>query len=94
MEFISEVFFLKISKNEDYGFEIFEKGQILRRFSGLAPSKLKIEKNWERGKVEEKRGNVANIILILKFWFGEVVSKILAPVCQYLHKLLYSTVYK
>ena len=29
-------------KNEDFGFEIFEKAQILRLFSGLAPSKLKI----------------------------------------------------
>ena len=32
---------MKIFKNEDFGFDIFEKGQILRPFSGLAPSKLK-----------------------------------------------------
>ena len=30
----------KIFKNEDIGFYIFEKGHILRPFSGLAPSKL------------------------------------------------------
>ena len=29
-------------KNKDFGYDIFEKGQILRPFSGLAPSKLKI----------------------------------------------------
>ena len=34
--------FWKIFKNDDFGFDIFEKGQILRPFSGLAPSKLKI----------------------------------------------------
>ena len=28
-------------QNEDFGFGIFESGQILRPFSGLAPSKLK-----------------------------------------------------
>ena len=31
VEFISEVFW-KIFKNEDFGFDIFEKGQILRPF--------------------------------------------------------------
>ena len=35
--------FLKIFKNEEeFGFDIFEKGQILRPFSGLAPSNLSI----------------------------------------------------
>ena len=42
MEFISEEIFGKYFKNEDFGFDIFEKGQILRPFSGLVPSKLKI----------------------------------------------------
>ena len=28
-------------KNEDFGFDIFKKGQILRPFSGRAPSNLK-----------------------------------------------------
>ena len=32
--------FRKIFKHEDFGFEIFEKGHILRPFSGLALSKL------------------------------------------------------
>ena len=32
--------FEKYSKMKILGFEIFEKGQILRPFSGLAPSKL------------------------------------------------------
>ena len=31
----------KIFKNKDFGFEIFEKGQILRPFSDLSPSKRK-----------------------------------------------------
>ena len=39
LKFISEDFFLNI-QNEDFGFEIFEKGQILEPFSGPAPSKL------------------------------------------------------
>ena len=39
---ISEDIFLKIFKNEDFGFYIVKKGQILRPFSGLAPSKLKL----------------------------------------------------
>ena len=42
MEFISEGIFEKYSKMKILFFEIFEKGQILRPFSGLAPSKLKI----------------------------------------------------
>ena len=33
--------FCEIFKNEDFGYEIFEKGQILRPFLGLAPS------NWK-----------------------------------------------
>ena len=41
MEFISEGIFEKYSKMKILVFEIFEKGQILRPFSGLAPSKLK-----------------------------------------------------
>ena len=32
--------FLEIFKNEDFGFDIFEKGRIFRPFKGLAPSKL------------------------------------------------------
>ena len=32
--------FLEIFKNEDFSFDNFEKGQIQRPFSGLAPSKL------------------------------------------------------
>ena len=32
---------LKIFKNKDFGFDIFEKGQILRHISGLEQSKLK-----------------------------------------------------
>ena len=35
MEIISEGSWI-IFKNEDFGFDIFEKGQILRPFSGLA----------------------------------------------------------
>ena len=34
--------FWKIFKNEDFGLNIFEKGQIYSSFSGLASSKLKI----------------------------------------------------
>ena len=34
--------FWKIFKNGDFGFNILEKGQIFRPFSGLSPSKLKI----------------------------------------------------
>ena len=34
VEFISDEIFGKIFKNEDFGFGIFEKGQILRPFSG------------------------------------------------------------
>ena len=45
LEFISEGIFEKIFKNGDFGFEIFEKGQILGPFSGLVPSKLKLKKN-------------------------------------------------
>ena len=41
MEFISEGIFEKYSKLMILVFEIFEKGQILRPFLGLAPSKLK-----------------------------------------------------
>ena len=41
MEFISEGIFEKYSKMKILVFEIFEKGQILGPFSGLAPSKLK-----------------------------------------------------
>ena len=41
MEFISEGIFEKYSKMKILVFEIFEKGQILMPFSGLAPSKLK-----------------------------------------------------
>ena len=48
MEFSSEGIFgfsseedLENYQNEDFDFNIFEKGQILRPFSGLAPSKLK-----------------------------------------------------
>ena len=37
--------FWKIFKNEDFGFKFFEKGQILRPFSGLATSKLNIFSN-------------------------------------------------
>ena len=33
--------FLENIKKISFGFDIFEKGQILRPFSGLAPSKLK-----------------------------------------------------
>ena len=33
--------YLKIFKNEEFSFDIFEKGQILSPFSGIAPSKLK-----------------------------------------------------
>ena len=36
------IFLLENIKNEDFGSEMFEKGKILRTFSGLAPSKLKI----------------------------------------------------
>ena len=39
MEFISEGFFLEniiIFENEDFGFKLFEKGQILMPYSGLA----------------------------------------------------------
>ena len=42
MEFISEGIFEKYSKMKIMVFEIFEKGQILRPFLGLAPQKLKI----------------------------------------------------
>ena len=42
MEFISEGIFEKYSKMKILVFEIFEKGQILRPFLDLAPSKLKI----------------------------------------------------
>ena len=42
MEFISEGIFGKNSKNEDFGFDIFEKGQILSPILGLVPSKLYI----------------------------------------------------
>ena len=42
MEFISEGIFEKYSKMKILFVKIFEKGQILRPFSGLAPSKLKI----------------------------------------------------
>ena len=42
MEFISEGIFEKYSKMKILVFEIFEKGQILRPLSGLAPLKLKI----------------------------------------------------
>ena len=42
MEFISEGIFEKYSNLKILVFENFEKGQILRCFSGLAPSKLKI----------------------------------------------------
>ena len=41
MEFISEGIFEKFPKMKILVFEIFEKGQILRPFSGLAPSKRK-----------------------------------------------------
>ena len=41
MEFISERIFENFSKMKILVFEIFEKGQILGPFSGLAPSKLK-----------------------------------------------------
>ena len=42
LEFISEEIFEKYSKMKILVFEVFEKGQILRPFLGLAPSKLKI----------------------------------------------------
>ena len=42
MEFISEGIVEKYSKMKILVFEIFEKVQILRPFSGLAPSKMKI----------------------------------------------------
>ena len=39
-------------KNEDFGFKIFLEGQIMRPFSGLAPSKLKnLKKNLRVGYV-------------------------------------------
>ena len=38
--------FWKIIKNEDFGFDILEKGQILRPFSGVATSKLRIFKKF------------------------------------------------
>ena len=41
----------KIFKNEDFGCKIVKKGQILMRFSGLAPSKLKIFINKIKGYV-------------------------------------------
>ena len=42
MELISKRIFEKYSKMKILFFDIFEKGQILRPFSGLAHSKLKI----------------------------------------------------
>ena len=39
--YISEGIFENI-QNEDFGFELFEKGQILMPFPGLAPSNFKI----------------------------------------------------
>ena len=51
MEFISEGIFEKYSKMKILVFEIFEKGQILRPFSGLAPSKLKFFSNKFNGSI-------------------------------------------
>ena len=45
MEFISEGSFGKIFKNEDFGFDIFEKGQILKAF--FRPSTLNTEKSFQ-----------------------------------------------
>ena len=50
MEFISEEIFEKYSKMKILVFEIFEKGQILRPFLGLAPSKAKKKRGPERVK--------------------------------------------
>ena len=41
MDFISEGIW-KIFQNEDFGFKFVEKGQSLKPFSGLAPSKMKM----------------------------------------------------
>ena len=46
MEFSSEGIFEKY-----FGFKIFEKGQILMPFSGLAPSTLKIVPNKIKGRL-------------------------------------------
>ena len=43
--------FWKIFKNEDFGFDILEKGKIFRPFSGLAPLKLKCCSTKIRGRL-------------------------------------------
>ena len=50
LDLISEGIFEKYLKMKILVFDIFEKGQILRPFSGLAPSKLKICSMVKRGK--------------------------------------------
>ena len=42
VEFISEEIFGKIFKNEDFGFKILEKCNILRPFSGITHTKMKM----------------------------------------------------
>ena len=51
MEFISVGIFEKYSKMKILVFEIFEKVHILKPFSGLAPSKLKIFSKKFNGRI-------------------------------------------
>ena len=54
--FSSKGFFCKMFKNEDFGFQIFENGQILRPFLSIAPSKVKKKSNKKSvGKIAHGR---------------------------------------
>ena len=50
--------FWKIFKNEDFGFDIFEQGQILMPFSGLATWKLIFSSSKNKGRLCVYRGTV------------------------------------
>ena len=54
MEFISEGIFEKYSKMEILVFDFFEKGQILRPFSSLAPSKRIFFQQKFNGSIYQK----------------------------------------
>ena len=63
MEFISEGIFGKYSKMKTLVLTFLKKDQILRPFSGLAPSKLKIFPKNFKGRLCVPRGIVDTIFM-------------------------------
>ena len=65
-----------IKKNKDFGVKFFEKGQILRHFSGLASSKMKIlSKRLRVGYyIKKSFDTIFNMVMGREIRTGGVIS--------------------